>query len=286
MKQVFSRTLWRWLPKRAMSRWMGKLARHPFSRHFIRGYVRYFNIDLAPVKRPLHEFENLLDFFVRELHPEARPVVQEKGVVVSPVDGTVSEIGVAEQGMLLQAKGVHYSLEELLGGHTEFVQKFSGGPYVTIYLSPRDYHRIHMPVEGVVEELTYIPGELYPVNQTGVKLFPGLFVKNERVISYIRSDFGQMALVKVGATNVGSIRVTYDRDIVTNPRRVREIEHKKYGQPVHLEKGDEMGRFEFGSTVILLFEPGQIEWMIETRPGVRVQMGEGLARFVGSVERK
>jgi phosphatidylserine decarboxylase len=280
MRRSLSRTFWKRLPKKTISRWMGKFARHPLSRHVIPLYVKYFDIDLEPVKRPLHEFGNLLEFFVRELSPDARPVDPDPSVVVSPVDGTVSQIGKIEEGTLLQAKGITYSLDELLGGHTEYCKKFSGGKFVTIYLSPRDYHRIHMPVAGHVEECIYIPGELYPVNETGVRLIPGLFAVNERVVSVIRSPFGHISLVKVGATNVGSIRVLFDDDIVTNPRPSKQMHRKVYGEDVYLEKGGELGRFEFGSTVILLFEPGQIEWMIPEEEGITLRMGEPIARLM------
>lgn len=280
MSIALSRLFWRSLPKKMMSYWMGRFAKHPISRHLIPLYIKHFNIDLKPVKRPVHEFENLLEFFIRELHPEARPIESDERMVVSPVDGTISQIGEITEGTLIQAKGVSYSLAELLDGQTEYVQKFTNGRFVTIYLSPRDYHRIHTPVAGRVEELTYIPGELYPVNKTGVKLIPGLFARNERVISYIHAAFGYVALVKVGATNVGSIKVVFDEEIGTNVRPTKPKEHKRYGENVVLQKGAELGRFEFGSTVILLFEPNQIEWTVDAVPGIQVKMGQSLARLL------
>ncbi|MBA4541709.1 MULTISPECIES: archaetidylserine decarboxylase [Thermoactinomyces] len=284
MKQTVSTMFWRCLPKKAISRLMGKFARHPLSRHLIPVYIRYFDIDLEPVRKPLHEFQNLLDFFVRELTPEARPIAAGDDVIVSPVDGTVSQAGQIEKGTLIQAKGVDYSLDQLLNDHPSFVRKLQGGQFLTIYLSPRDYHRIHMPVEGVIRECSYIPGELYPVNETGVNLFPGLFTINERIVSYIETQFGWMALVKVGATNVGSIKVEYDDNIVTNPDCKCAAFHKCYQSPQVLDKGAELGRFEFGSTVILLFEPKSIKWMISPEPGIKLKMGQAIAEAVKKKE--
>ncbi|TCS94934.1 archaetidylserine decarboxylase [Hazenella coriacea] len=278
MKKSITQKIWKWMPKKSMSRVVGRFAKHPISRRVIPVYIKMYDIDLSIVKRPLSEYENLLDFFIRELKPEARPIAVDPQVVISPVDGTISQAGMIDQGTLIQAKGVSYSLSELLGENDTYMEKFNGGKFVTIYLSPRDYHRIHMPVSGWIEELTYIPGELYPVNELGVRIFPGLFARNERVISYIQSSCGQMALVKVGATNVGSIKVVFDEKIITNPRNRQLENHKKYSESYHFQKGDEVGRFEFGSTVILLFEPNQIEWTIEAVSGTKVVMGQSIAR--------
>lgn len=280
MKRRISKVIWDRLPKKRISRWMGRAARHPYSRHLIPFYIRHYNVDLAPVLKPLDQFEHLLDFFVRELRPGARPIAKEREKVISPVDGTVSEGGKIEAGKLIQAKGISYSLAQLLGEDEEKAKRFDGGQYVTIYLSPRDYHRIHMPLEGRIVSSTYIPGELYPVNRVGVSLVPGLFAVNERVVTYIEGDAGLTALVKVGATNVGSIKVAYDESIATNSDQPQSVEHRIYPSPASLAKGAELGRFEFGSTVILLFEPGQIEWSISLDKGEKVQMGQEIACLV------
>jgi phosphatidylserine decarboxylase len=284
MKQTVSTIFWRCLPKKTLSRLMGRFARHPVSRHLIPSYIRFFDIDLESVRKPVHEFQNLLDFFVRELAPEARPIAPGDRVIVSPVDGTISQGGEIKKGILIQAKGVFYSLDQLLSRHPSFVKKLEGGQYLTIYLSPRDYHRIHMPVQGTIRECSYIPGELYPVNEMGVKLIPNLFTINERVVSYIQTPFGWMALVKVGATNVGSIKVEYDKNIATNLAQKTAAVHKCYESPHTLAKGAELGRFEFGSTVILLFEPGSIKWTISLEPGTKLKMGQAIAEAVKEKE--
>lgn len=272
--------MWRWLPKRVLSRWIGKLCRQHWSRKLIPYYVRRFDIDLKPVKKPVNEFEHLLAFFIRELRPEARPIAEGDDVIVSPVDGTISQVGMIEKGMLFQAKGKTYSLEELLGQRHEHVTSFLGGCFMTIYLSPSDYHRIHMPFDGKIVACTHIPGNLYPVNKFGVNYITDLFVANERLVTYIDSRVcGNIALVKVGATNVGSIKVCYDQNITTN-QKVKKVMHQIY-EPAHvLRKGDELGWFEFGSTVILLFEQDQIAFMENCAPGTKLHMGQAVAQIL------
>ncbi len=279
MKSSYLRWFWRSLPKKMISAWVGKIAQKSFTKRLIPWYIKHFQIDVAPIKKPLDQFENLLDFFVREYRPEARPIAMEPDLMISPVDGRVSQIGQIQQGALFQAKGITYSLEDLLGKQQKYTKRFINGSFVTIYLSPRDYHRIHMPLTGKITESTYIPGQLYPVNEWGVKWIPGLFVVNERLVTYIETGLAAVALVKVGATNVGSIKVTYDSDVVTNRRGAPSLEHKVYSAPHTLRKGEEVGRFEFGSTIILLLEPDFAEWVTELKPGTPVQMGQPLARI-------
>ena len=258
---------------------MGYLARRPVSRHLIPYYIRYFQIDMEPVKKPVSEFENLVDFFVRAYKEDARPIDPRDHVIISPVDGTVSQCGTISSGHLFQAKGYEYSLSELLGESESQVQRYYNGTFITIYLSPRDYHRIHSPIDGKVREMTYIPGDLYPVNEWGVQSVPKLFVRNERLITFLQTEYGQIALVKVGATNVGSIKVVYDQEIITNRKKARYI-HKAYEEAYPMPKGAELGRFEFGSTVILLFEPQTIEWIQDLQPGTTLRMGQAIAQRI------
>lgn len=280
MKQRYLQWVLKYLPKRTISRWMGKLARQPWSRRLIPIYIRYFRVDLTPVKKPVHEFENLLAFFIRELRPDMRPVAREDHLIISPVDGTISQVGEITEGKLFQAKGITYSLEELLGHQKKYVKSFFGGRFMTIYLSPSDYHRFHMPLDGKIHACTHLPGELYPVNPMVVNCMKGIFVINERLISYIDSmDCGKVAMVKVGATNVGSIKVSYDRNIATNLKAKKES-FQTYDPAFSFKKGEELGWFEFGSTVILLFEPNQIDWMNHCVPGAKVQMGQAVARII------
>lgn len=277
MKKKIQRIAWHYLPKKKLSYMVGKLSKHRLSKRLIPYYIKAYQIDLSAVKKPLNEFDNLLDFFIRELKPEMRPIDKREDVVTSPVDGTISQIGRIHEETIIQAKGLNYSLTELLGDDKENIDRFINGQFVTIYLSPSDYHRIHSPVEGKVIKLVYIPGELFPVNRQGVDLIPDVFVKNERVISYIKNDYGFYALVKVGATNVGSIKVVFDDNIPLKNKK--GVHHQNYSNDVLLSKGEELGRFEFGSTVILLFQPQQVKWIIEPTAGTKVQMGQALARL-------
>ncbi|GGA38233.1 phosphatidylserine decarboxylase proenzyme [Kroppenstedtia guangzhouensis] len=265
------------MPKKSVSRWMGRLARSPHSRRLIPYFIRRFDVDLSPVEKPVSQYQSLLDFFVRGLKEGARPIDPDPERIVSPVDGTVSQMGEIHEGTILQAKGVTYTLEALLGGKGEKIRKFEGGRFITLYLSPRDYHRIHTPIQGRVTGLTYIPGSLFPVNPLGVQWVRGLFARNERLITFLDSPAGEVALVKVGATNVGSIRVVYDREIMTNCRGRKQIFSRNYPCMEVLEKGEELGRFEFGSTVILLFEANRIDWIGDLSPGTMIRMGQPIA---------
>jgi phosphatidylserine decarboxylase len=269
------------LPKRAMSRWIGSFTRSPLSRRLIPLYVRWFAVDLSQVEKPISKYDSLMEFFVRGLKEGARPVDPDPQVVISPVDGTVSQMGQVEADTLLQAKGVSYSLSALLGGREEEVRRFRGGSYLTVYLSPRDYHRIHTPVSGRVRHLTWIPGTLFPVNEIGVRRIPQLFTRNERLITYMETKAGWIAIVKVGATNVGSIRVLYEPDLMTNRIGKKTTVHRTYPDTDSKpwEKGEEIGRFEFGSTVILLFQAEAIQWLEGVQPGLQVQMGQPIGRL-------
>ncbi|NGQ96570.1 phosphatidylserine decarboxylase [Brevibacillus sp. SYP-B805] len=265
------------LPQNAMSRTMGKITASRFSRLAIRRYIRHYHIDVDAVEKPVEEYKSLKEFFTRRLKPDARPVADGPGVIVSPVDGTISQMGDIQEGTLIQAKGKLYSVGELLGGAPELARRFQGGKFVTIYLSPRDYHRIHMPVDGVLRTYTYVPGRLYPVNRLGVEQVDRLFARNERLVTFIDSaEIGSVAVVKVGALFVGSVKVTYCR-ATTNVKRGKQVSEQIPDSPM-LRKGEELGWFEFGSTVILVFESGEIEWGPGVQVGSTLLMGQMLAR--------
>ncbi|SFS67028.1 archaetidylserine decarboxylase [Marininema halotolerans] len=278
MKDQLLITALKALPKKTISRWTGKFARSSLSRHIIPYYIKRFNVDIAEAEHPVAAYPTLLDFFVRGLKEGARPINSDPQMITSPVDGTVSQSGPIKEGMLLQAKGVTYSLEALLGGDASLSARFLGGEFLTLYLSPRDYHRIHAPVSGQVTEFTYIPGSLFPVNELGVQRVHGLFARNERLITLLETPCGEVAVIKVGATNVGSIRVTYEPEVYTNHPKKKKVERRTYKKPVWIDKGEELGRFEFGSTVILLFQADRVKWLKQLQPGDTIRMGEALAR--------
>jgi phosphatidylserine decarboxylase len=206
--------------------------------------------------------------------PEARPIDHNPDAIVSPVDGTVSECGAIEQNRLLQAKGLEYTLRDLLAGQP-WAKSFEGGSFATIYLAPFNYHRVHMAVRGTLLDTVHVPGRLFSVNAITAQHVPRLFARNERVLTLFDTDFGQFALVLVGALNVGSMATVWAGDITPAARRtVTRIP----GPAVTLEKGAELGRFNMGSTVVMLFEPGRARWHPLLRAGSVVQLGRAIGQ--------
>lgn len=267
------------LPMKSVSRLVGKLAKSNFSRNLIPFYARHFKIDVTQAEKSLSEYPNLVEFFIRRLKPGQRPVSSNENSITSPVDGKISAFGTITNGELIQAKGVNYQVKDLLGGDVLKAKKYLGGSFMTIYLSPRDYHRIHAPFGGQVTEYTYVPGTLFPVNALGVRAVKGLFAKNERLITFLQTKIGEVAVVKVGATIVGSVKVFYDSFAGTNIANVT-VTHKWLQDGPVLTKGAEIGYFEFGSTVILLFEPDQVVFDSSLKEGESVQMGQEIGRVV------
>jgi phosphatidylserine decarboxylase len=262
------------LPKSALSAAVGAITRAPapaaVHRAAMRAFAKSYGVDLSEAEHGPEGYRTFGEFFTRALKPGARPIAPGEAVVVSPVDGAVSQRGYSEGGQLLQAKGITYSVAQLLGD-AEAARPFEGGAWTTIYLSPRDYHRIHAPLAGRITGWAYIPGEFWPVNPASVANKKALFAINERLTTYMDTPLGRMALVKVGATCVSRIKVTY-ADVVTHqgePGRVHRFE-----SPVPVEKGAELGRFEMGSTVILLFEKGRVRWAEDFQELVKVRLGQ------------
>jgi phosphatidylserine decarboxylase len=255
--------LLRWTPKGAFSRGVGWAASRTVPRllrsPIYGGFARLVGADMSILDRPLPEFGRFDEFFTRPLRAGVRPVAQGDGVVVSPVDGVVSEAGIAEGGRLIQCKGRDYTVAGLLADAVE-ARAFEGGAYATIYLSPRDYHRIHSPADGRVTGYRHIPGAFFPVNPMSVRNVAGLFSINERLVTYLESEVGRVAVVAVAATGVGHITATYDRDVRTHRRGAagRHGWAQRYAVPRPMARGAELGMFHLGSTVILLFEPGRV----------------------------
>ena len=267
------------LPKNVISRGVGALTEvalpGPIQAIVNEAFARLADIDTEEAEQPPRSYRTLNAFFTRRLRPSARPIeAQDRRTVVSPVDGTLSTFGSVDDGRLLQAKGRTYTLVDLLdsGAHA---REFTGGAYATIYLSPTDYHRIHSPVRGTIREISYIPGHLFPVFPLAVRNVDRLFAINERLISFIDVDGGgRVAVVKVGATCVGRIRLSY-RDWETNGnhrrRRVERLE-----DPHEVEHGEEIGLFNPGSTVILLFSDPSFRLSSHFQQGDPLAMGETL----------
>jgi phosphatidylserine decarboxylase len=269
----------RFLPRSALSRAVGAATRFPAPAPLrlaaMRAFAARYGIDLAECGE-LETFRTFGEFFARPLkHSGLRPIAPGDDVVVSPVDGVVSERGLSTSGRLVQAKEIHYTLAALLADEP-LAARLEGGAWVTLYLSPRDYHRIHSPLGGRVVGYRYVPGVLWPVNPAAVRGVPGLFTANERLVTVLETPLGLCALVAVGATIVGRVRAFYDPAVpVTNLPRARPV-RRDYQEPLPVEKGQELGAFEMGSTVILLFEPGKVALDPHVVAGARLRVGERL----------
>lgn len=267
------------LPHHLLSRLIGGFAECRvlwFKNLLTRWFVRHYDVDMrqAQVEDPT-AYENFNAFFTRALKPGARPLPAEAGVVVSPSDGAISQLGRIEHGRIFQAKGHSYSLLELLGGDGLRAAPFMGGHFATIYLSPKDYHRVHMPLTGTLKEMVYVPGRIFSVNQLTAENVPELFARNERVVCIFDTAVGPMAVILVGAMIVASIETVW-AGLVTPPKR--ELKRFAYDEaaraPITLGTGDELGRFKLGSTAIVLFGPDAVNWSAELGALSTVNMGQ------------
>ncbi len=266
------------LPQHALSRLVlaATRVRMPWFKNLLtRGFLRLFSVDMSEAtETDPYRYGSFNEFFTRALRAEARPIDADREKIASPVDGMVSECGAIDNDRLLQAKGRQYTLDELLARQS-WARSFEGGSFATLYLAPFNYHRIHMAVRGTLRDTVYIPGRLFSVNSATAGHVPRLFARNERVLTLFDTEFGQFALVMVGALNVGSMATVWAGDITPAAHRVvRRIPCPA----VTLDKGAELGRFNMGSTVILLFEPNRAEWHPLLRAGSVVQLGQAIGR--------
>ncbi|MCW8829733.1 MAG: archaetidylserine decarboxylase [Gammaproteobacteria bacterium] len=251
---------------------------HGIKNRFSDWFVGHFKLNMEEAQESdPRAYETFNALFTRALKLEARPIVAGENELACPVDGTVSQACPISDGRIFQAKGHDYSLEQLLGGSAERAAPFQGGSFATLYLSPRDYHRIHMPISGTLREMVHVPGRLFSVNPATTRVIPGLFARNERVVSIFDTAAGPMAMVKVGAVNVGSIETVWAGEVT--PPAGRVIRTWRYGaeEAITLEKGEEMGRFNMGSTVIVIFGPEAVEWSDAIQPAAPVRLGQLLA---------
>lgn len=278
MKDAILLQLMKWMPTKALSRWVGRLTKRPFSRRLIPLFARFYDISIEEAEHDISNYSSLTDFFTRRLKKGFRPISKETGTIVSPADGKIAAFGKIQKGQLIQAKGVFYSVWDLLGISQQEAKGFEGGNFLTVYLSPRDYHRVHSPIEGTITDYSYLPGTLFPVNAFGVRAVKGLFAKNERLATFVKSPAGRVGVVKVGATIVGSVRVRYSHEVTTNVK-AGTIVHKNLDIPLPIERGEEIGFFEFGSTVVLVFEKGKIEWIDSLREGQSIKMGQTIGKY-------
>lgn len=265
------------LPHHAVSRVVFKLTRVKSSLvpKAITSFSKMFDVNLNDAINPdPNSYSTFNEFFTRQLKPELRPLAPSK--IVSPVDGTISQFGEIVDSSLVQAKGVTYTLDSLLGGNEERTKLYENGQFITIYLSPRDYHRIHMPCSGKLTEQTHIPGRLFSVAKHTVKTVKGIFARNERVIAAFETEHGPMAMILVGAINVAAIETVW-AGLITPPKGETMTSKNYRTKEISLEKGEEMGRFNMGSTVILLFAKDAPVLSDALKVDQALKMGEALS---------
>ena len=267
------------LPKRALTALAGKLAGLRGGR-LTTGVIRWFigrygvNMDEAAEPDPA-AYPTFNEFFTRALRADARPLAAAG--FICPVDGAISQFGPIRGDQVFQAKGHHYSCTALLGGDRQLAAQFEHGQFATLYLSPRDYHRIHMPCDGRLKEMIYVPGALFSVNPTTARGVPGLFARNERVVCVFESDAGPFVMVLVGATIVGSMATVW-HGVVNPPRRAEITKWRYEDEAIVLRQGEEMGRFLLGSTVVMLFPASMMAFHPAWAPACSVRLGERMGR--------
>ena len=268
------------LPKQALTILAGKLASKEAGKlttNVIRWFVGRYGVDMNEAANPdIASYKSFNEFFTRPLKADARPLAEAE--FLCPVDGAISQFGAIERDQIFQAKGHSYSTTALVGGDSELAEQFQDGSFATLYLSPRDYHRIHMPCDGRLTRMIYVPGELFSVNPTTARGVPGLFARNERVVCVFESAFGPFVLTLVGATIVGSMATVWHG--MVNPPRPGVVREWTYDQnpSVHLKKGHEMGRFLLGSTVVMLFPKNTLQFNADWTPTRAIRMGEKMSQ--------
>jgi phosphatidylserine decarboxylase len=271
------------VPHHFLSRCVGMLAASKIAflkNLLIRLFIKKYQVNLAEAEiKSAEEFSCFNDFFTRKLEADARPINSQANAIICPVDGTVSAIGDIEIEQIFQAKGKSFSLSALLGGDQKLSDKFHGGKFATLYLSPRDYHRIHMPLTGTLEEMIYIPGKLFSVNQTTVENIDELFAKNERVVCIFNTDIGPMAVILVGAMIVASIETVWAGQVAPS-KLEKHVEHYHEHAPITIRRGEEMGRFKLGSTAIVLLPANIMSWDASLQAANSIQLGQKIGESV------
>ncbi len=273
------------MPKHLITRLAGKLASAKLgfvTSGVIKLFISQYKVEMQDAKNPDHKsYSTFNDFFVRELKDGVRPINQDVNTLAHPADACVSQAGAIEKGRIIQAKGQTYDACELLGGDAALAKEFEEGEFATLYLSPRDYHRVHMPCDATLRQMIYIPGDLFSVNPLTAENVPNLFARNERLVCIFDTAFGSMAQVLVGATIVGSIETVWASTITPPSRKsIQRWDYPAEGEKmVTFKKGEEMGRFKLGSTVINLFPKNTITFDESILPGNPTKMGEAFAHI-------
>lgn len=269
------------LPQHALSRIAGWIAETEISwikQPFIHWFIKRYDVDMSIAEETNPEvYPSFNAFFTRPLADGQRPINDENNAIVCPADGCISQLGSINNGQIFQAKGHEYSLLELVGGDTDIAKKFIGGSFATVYLSPKDYHRVHMPLAGTLETMIHVPGDLFSVNDTTAENVPRLFARNERVVASFNTDNGPMVVILVGAMIVASIETVWAGLVTPIKKQCHTTQYQKTSD-ITLEKGAEMGRFKLGSTAIVLFGKEAAQWNESLDAGTPVTMGEKMGK--------
>ncbi len=272
------------LPKQAITQlagWFAKKEAGLATQFAIKSFAKFYKVNMNEAKNSdLNSYKSFNSFFIRPLKEDARPILTDDNSLTMPADGAISQYGLINDGQIFQAKGHYYSVEALLAGRFDLADQFTHGQFITTYLSPKDYHRVHMPCDGLLTEMIYVPGDLFSVNPLTAQNVPNLFARNERLICVFETQYGTMIQILVGATIVGSIETVWSGCV--NPSRSGVIQRTTYpkadqDKAIFLKKGEEMGCFKLGSTVINLFAPNQIAFNPNVSAGSATRMGEFLA---------
>lgn len=271
------------LPKHGISKLVGYLAKAKLgfvTTFFVKSFIKAYDINMDEAQNPdPKHYDTFNAFFTRALADGVRPLVEDENAVAHPVDGAVSQLGPIDEGRLVQAKNHYYTTLELLGGYEDLAEQFEDGDFACVYLAPSDYHRLHMPLAGQLTDMVYVPGEAFSVNPLTAQNVPNLFARNERVVAMFDTEVGPMAMVLVGATIVRSIETVWAGEIT--PPRGKDVTRWEYpaegDKAVSLEKGEEMGRFKLGSTVVCLFGKDAIKFKEDLEAGSTTRMGEQFA---------
>ncbi|MGS2717831.1 archaetidylserine decarboxylase [Eionea flava] len=270
------------LPQHALSRLAGWIAENKttwIKQRIIHWFIRRYDVDMSIAENPDPDaYPHFNDFFTRALAEGQRPITQGASNIACPADGCISQIGDIHNGHIFQAKGQEYSLLELVGGDVDIAKQFADGTFATVYLSPKDYHRVHMPLGGTLNTMVHVPGDLFSVNETTAENVPRLFARNERVVALFDTEHGPMAVILVGAMIVASIETVWAGLVAPVKKQIRTTCYQKADR-ITLEKGEEMGRFKLGSTAIVLFGKGAAVWDDELAANSPVVMGEKIGEL-------
>lgn len=270
------------IPQTALSRaagWLAETELTPLKNAMINGFIQQYQVDMTEAERATAEqYTCFNDFFTRALKDNARPLDPNPSALLCPADGAISELGAITDGQIFQAKNHRYSTLELLGGDASMAKPFAQGHFATVYLSPRDYHRIHMPMAGELQQMIHVPGDLFSVNQATANQVPRLFARNERVVCLFATDYGQLAMVLVGAMIVASIETVWAGLVTPEKGQIKRWNYAD-SQPLSFRRGEEIGRFKLGSTVVMLLPDGAAEFEPSLAAKSPVRMGQSLGQL-------